>query len=177
MLSRKHARFVSEYLKDLSAVQAAIRAGYSKKTARVQGPRLLSNAAVAKAVAEGSAKQLAKNDLTADRILEEMRRLALFDIRDYFTKDGKLKPITDISEQARSAIAGFEVARANLNPKDGKMSEEWLHKIKLNDKTKSLEMLAKYFGLLTEKVDLNVTMDATLLAKIQKARARLGEKK
>lgn len=61
----RQQRFIGEYLIDLNATQAAIRAGYSAKTAEVQGPRLLGNVRVAAAVAMGQAKLAAKQEITA----------------------------------------------------------------------------------------------------------------
>lgn len=69
-LTPKQERFVAEYLIDLNATQAAIRAGYSAKTAQEQGSRLLSNAMVGAAIAEGAGKRLHKAEITAQDVLE-----------------------------------------------------------------------------------------------------------
>ncbi|GGB00408.1 hypothetical protein GCM10011491_30760 [Brucella endophytica] len=69
-LSDKQQRFVAEYLIDLNATQAAIRAGYSEKTANQQGPRLLVNAGIAAAIAEGAAKRIRKAEVTAQEVLD-----------------------------------------------------------------------------------------------------------
>ena len=69
-LTPKQTRFVAEYLVDLNGTQAAIRVGYSAKTAKVQASRLLTNAAVAEAIGAGKAKQLERADLSATRVLE-----------------------------------------------------------------------------------------------------------
>jgi len=71
-LSAKHQRFVAEFLIDTNATQAAIRAGYSKKTARVQGSRLLTKAAVKQAVATGQARMVARLEQTADMKADEL---------------------------------------------------------------------------------------------------------
>ncbi|MCT8281763.1 terminase small subunit [Xanthomonas translucens] len=79
-LSPKQQRFVSEYLKDQNATQAAIRAGYSKGTAKQQGSRLLTNADVAAAVNKGQRRVAKKAEVTADSLmaeLEQARKLAL----------------------------------------------------------------------------------------------------
>lgn len=156
-MNDKQARFVAEYLIDLNATEAAKRCGYSPKTAHVQGSRLLTNAEVAAAVAEGQAKRLQTAELSAVRVLEEMRRLAFFDVADIFDTDGTLRPIHEIPKEARAAIAGIEVARANFDKTDGKKSDEWLHKVKLASKDRALEMLGKHFGLLEEKHSLSGT--------------------
>jgi phage terminase small subunit len=72
-LSEKQRRFVAEYLVDLNATQAAIRAGYSKKTANEQGARLLANASVAEAVRKGQEKKLTKAELKAEEVIQTIR--------------------------------------------------------------------------------------------------------
>jgi len=75
-LSDKQKQFVAEYLIDLNATQAAIRAGYSAKTAQEQGSRLLSNAMVAHAVADGAQKRIVKADVTAQDVIDGLYREA-----------------------------------------------------------------------------------------------------
>ncbi|MCD1645266.1 terminase small subunit [Aurantimonas coralicida] len=75
-LTDKQRRFVEEYLIDLNATQAAIRAGYSAKAAQGQGSRLLSNAMVARAVAEGAHKRATKAEVTAQDVLIGLHREA-----------------------------------------------------------------------------------------------------
>lgn len=151
MLNPKQQRFVSEYLIDLNATQAAIRAGYSKKTAEQQGFDLLRKPEIAAAVSAGKAKQLASADLTAARTLEELRRLAFSDVRNLFDEGGNLKPLHTLSAEDAACIAGLEVIIKNAAAGDGVTDK--VHKIKIWDKTKTLDSLAKHFGLLTERVD------------------------
>lgn len=68
-LNAKQQRFVDEYLIDLNATQAAIRAGYSEKTANQQGPRLLVNAGIQQAIEAGKAKREERTQITADYVL------------------------------------------------------------------------------------------------------------
>lgn len=150
-LTPKQARFVAEYLVDLNATQAAIRAGYSAKTANEQGSRLLANASVAQAVSEGKARQLEQADLTAARVLEEYRRLAFADVRSFFDEAGNLKPVTQLTAEQGACLASIEVLKRNITAGDGQM--DTIHKFRVWDKTKALNDLAKHFGLLTEKVE------------------------
>lgn len=149
-MTPKQERFVAEYLKDLNATQAAIRCGYSEKTAKQQGSRLLTNADVAEAVAAGKAKQLDAAELTAVRVLEEMRRLAMVDLRSFFDEAGNLRPIHELTAEQGAALASFEVIKKNAEAGDGVI--DTVHKFKVWDKPRALEMLAKHFGLLVEKV-------------------------
>ena len=75
-LTEKQKRFVAEYLIDLNATQAAMRAGYSPKTANEQGARLLANASVRQMVAEGAQKRIRKAEVTAQDVIEGLYREA-----------------------------------------------------------------------------------------------------
>ena len=74
--------FAAEYLKDLNATRAAIRAGYSAKTASSIGARLLADAGVARAVEAGMAARARRTEIDADRVVLELARIAFADPRD-----------------------------------------------------------------------------------------------
>lgn len=168
--------FVREYPKDQNATQAYQRAKVlvtgrptTPETAQNQGAAYLRISAIQRALAKVTARVAAKADLSAERVLEEIRRLAMFDVGALFTDDGKLRPIHTLSAEERSAVASLEVARVNLIPNDG--AQEWLHKVKTWDKTKALEMLAKYHKLLTDVVQIEGDWDK-LAARLASARKR-----
>lgn len=160
-MTPKQARFVAEYLIDLNATQAAIRAGYSAKTANEQGARLLAKDSIAVAVGAGKSKQLATADLTATRVLEELRRLAFVDMRAFFDGRGNMRPVNELTPDQGSALAGLEVIIKNAEAGDGVTDR--VHKFKVWDKPRALEMLAKHFALLTEVVRVDAS-DAQLEA-------------
>lgn len=170
-LSAQQERFVAEYLKDLNGTQAAIRAGYSKRGAEVRASELLRIRKVAEAVAAGKARQLRKADLSAVRVLEELRRLSFADLRRLFDEKGNLRPIHELTEEEAASIAALEVVKRNLDPGDGKI--DTVIKIKVYDKTKTLDTLAKHFNLLTEKVQLMA--DDELIAILHAGRRRAAE--
>ena len=105
-LSAKQELFVSWFAVDGNATQAAIRAGYSAKTAKSQGQRLLTNADVSFAIAAKQARRFAKVEITADRVLAEMASIAFHDVGKLLNDDGTMKPIGEIDDDARAAIAG-----------------------------------------------------------------------
>jgi len=78
-LNAKQQRFVEEYLVDLNATQAAIRAGYSKRTAEQQGSRLLSNVKVAKAVSKAQEALSERAGITQERVLKRFEQIAFAD--------------------------------------------------------------------------------------------------
>jgi phage terminase small subunit len=155
----KQELFVAEYLATLNATEAAKRAGYSARTADRMGHENLKKPEIAAAVAAGKARQLETAELTAARVLEEIRRLSFSDMRALFDEHGNLRPIQTLTAEQASCIASLEVVKKNLTAGDGQV--DTVVKLKVWDKTKSLEMLAKHFALLTERIehsgDLKIT--------------------
>jgi len=150
----KQQRFVSEYLANgLNATRAAISAGYSEKTAKSQGARLLTNVDIASAVGLKTEKALVKADLSVEKTLDFVARMAFFDVKDLFEDDGSLKLIKDMSPEARTVIAGLEVTELF----DGETGEQkhaigLLKKIKLSDRRGALDMLMRYHALYHDKL-------------------------
>lgn len=170
-MTPKQERFVAEYLVDLNATQAAIRAGFSEKSATAIGAEYLRKPHIAAAVAAKKSVQLANVELTATRVLEEMRRLAFSDVGVLFDDKGNLRPVHTLSPEDRSAIAGLEVIIKNAEAGDGKTDK--VHKLKLWDKTRALEMLGRHFKLLTDTI--NVTADDLLIDKLLAGRKRAAD--
>lgn len=150
-LTPKQERFVAEYLVDLNATQAAIRAGYSKRTAEQQGPRLLGKVEVREAIQAAQRPQLEKVGLSAERTKEVIRRVIDADVRQLFDAQGNIVPIHQLGDEAAALIAGFEVVKRNLTAGDG--ATDTILKVKLKDQSRYVEMAAKHFGLLTEKLE------------------------
>lgn len=150
-LTPKQERFCREYVIDLNGTQAAIRAGYTPKTAVVQGSRLLRYAHVNERVAELQAEVADELKLTARDVLEQARRLAFSDIRGYYRENGTLKQLNELTEEQAAAVAGFEVIVKNAEAGDGHVDK--VHKYKLVDKWRPTEGLMKHFGLMVEKME------------------------
>ena len=147
-LTPRQARFVAEYLIDLNATQAAIRAGYSQRTANEQGCRLLAKSNVGEAVAKGAARTLRKLEVTQERVLREVAALAFSSVKELVDADDKLLPISQWSREAAAAVSSVEIAKRHLVAGDG--VREDVVKIRLWDKTRSLGDLMKHLGLLVE---------------------------
>ena len=150
-LTPKQAQFVREYLIDLNATQAAIRAGFSARTAEWQGPQLLGKPHVAEAIQEAMQRRQARTEITQDRVLQEVARLAFLDIRKAFNADGSLKPLHELDDDTAAAIAGMDVTEISSGD-EGIASA--LKKIKLSDKKGALELLMRHMGMLNDKVKL-----------------------
>lgn len=146
-LTPKQERFVQEYLIDLNATQAAIRAGYSAKTAEQQGFQLLQKTSVQKAIAEGRRQREERTAVSADRVLLEAARLALFDPRKLFNDDGSPKGIHELDDDTAAAVAGVEVLEQFEGSEKERVFVGYLKKYRIADKNSALEKLFKHHGL------------------------------
>lgn len=135
-LTRKQAVFVKQYLIDLNATQAAIRSGYSKKTARQIGTENLDKPAIKAAIEEANTKLLKSLDITAERTLRERARLAYYDI-GALASAGLAGPadIANLPDEVRQAVVGWKW------DKDGRFVLEFA------DKNPSLAALERHLGL------------------------------
>lgn len=124
-LTAKQEAFCEEYLIDLNATQAAIRAGYSERTADSQGPALLRKTHVADRIAQLKKKRSKKTGITAERVLEELAAIGFSDIGDvveWGPGGVRLKPSEEIGETRRiveSVSEGRDGIRIKLHNKLG----------------------------------------------------------
>jgi phage terminase small subunit len=136
MLERK---FVDEYLVDFNAFQAAQRAGYTRRSA-MRAWKIMRRTRVADALAKAIAARSKRTNITADRVLREYARIAFADIRNYTTSGKKgatdLKTVAQLSDDEAAAVV--EVTNAS----GGEIS-----KVKLHDKKKALDAIARHLGL------------------------------
>lgn len=142
---------MAEYLKDMNATRAAVSAGYSKKTAESAGSRLLRNVKVSAQIEKKTGERCQKLDISADRVLAELARLAFHDPRRFFDADGRIRPITELDNETAMAVAGIETMHKVVgDEEDGCVV---VTKIKLADKGINLERLGRYLKLFTDKVE------------------------
>lgn len=149
-LTDKQKRFVAEYLVDLNATAAARRAGYSEKTACEQAARLLANAKVQAAVQEAKQARQERTEITQDMVLRETAKLAFFDIRKMFGKNGKPLDISELDADTSAALVGLDVH--DIADNDGDYVG-FVKKYKMADKLKALELLGKHLGTWEPKDD------------------------
>ena len=151
-------------------------------TAKAQGARLLTHAAVKKFIAEASAKFVAAAEqeagTTVKRVLKEVERIAYIDPRQMFDDNGALLPISQIPEDLRRAIAGFEVIETfeweGEGPNRRRVFSGYLKKVKLVSKDSMLTLSARHLGMLHDTL---VIKDDDRVAKLQAAIARAGKVK
>ena len=149
-IGNKQQTFVSEYVKDQNGTQAAIRAGYSAKTANVQGSRLLANVNVRSHI-DARLKEVreivtAETGITLASVVSKIHDLAFFDIRSVLAADGTLSPPSEWPDATAAAIAGIEVFEEFSGVGDNRTLIGHTKKVKLIERTKSLDMLMKHLG-------------------------------
>ncbi|MGL4588424.1 MAG: terminase small subunit [Acinetobacter ursingii] len=147
-LTAKQQRFVEEYLIDLNATQAAIRAGYSEKTANEIGAENLAKPSIAKAIQDALKERSERVQIDADYVLKRLVEIDQMDVLDIMDDDGNVKPLRDWPKIWRQYISNIET----ISMDDG---EGWLKKIKWPDKVKNLELLGKHIsvGAFKDKVE------------------------
>ena len=160
-LTPKQQRFVEEYLIDLNATQAAIRSGYSEKTAKSIGQENLTKPDIQKAIEEAQNKRQEQTQIDAAYVLKRLVEIDQMDVLDIMDDDGNVKPLRDWPKIWRQYISNIET----ISMDDG---EGWLKKIKWPDKVKNLELLGKHVsvGAFKDKIehtgpnggDINVTI-------------------
>ena len=139
--AQRRKEFVAAYLANgRNATQAAITAGYSAKSARVTGPQLLLHPAIKDELARMAHAITSRMELSAERTLREIARIAYADARSLYDADGKIKPMSEWSEDIAAAVASVESAEINGGA-------AMAHKIKLWDKSAALEKAMKYLDL------------------------------
>ena len=147
-LTPKQQRFVEEYLIDLNATQAAIRSGYSEKTAKVIAAQNLSKLNVQEAIEEAQNKRQEQTQIDAAYVLKRLVEIDQMDVLDIMDDQMKIRPVNEWPKVWRQYVVNLE----NLELSDG---EGCFKKIKWPDKVKNLELLGKHVsvGAFKDKIE------------------------
>lgn len=147
-LNAQQEEFVQFYTRDFNATRAAIKAGYSEKSAASLGYQLLQNPLVRKAIDGITKKNAVKHDLIRHRIIEQLSIIAFANLKDYGSFDSNgivIKPSTELDDDLASAIGEFKVTVNEY----GKNVQ-----FKLLPKEKSIELLGKHLGMFTDHIKI-----------------------
>lgn len=132
-MTDKQARFCEEYMIDLNATQAAIRAGYSPKTANEQAARLLANVSIQNRIAQLQAEQSRRTGVSADRVVRELAKVAFVNAGDLI--------------DARTASLKSDAAPDDLAAVQSVKVKGLEQEVKLADKLKALDLLGRHLGM------------------------------
>lgn len=144
-LTPRQQRFVAEYLIDLNATKAAIRAGYNSRTARQIGYENLTKPYIQAEIERQNKERVARLEIDADDVLRQLKVISDFDIRGLFDETGNLKPPHALTEEQGKAVASYEI----INERSGKRQR---YKVRLCDKLNALKLLGRHLNLFSERV-------------------------
>lgn len=154
-LSEQRQRFVEEYLIDLNGTQAAIRAGYSVKTAQEQASRLLSNVMVQEAISKAMAARSKRTGVNQDRVVLELAKIAFVKMTDVVDGNGRIRE--DATDDDLACIESIKYKESD-NEFGGSVERE----VKIGSKLKALELLGKHLGMWNDKLDVNITQPVVI---------------
>lgn len=152
-MTNKQKRFCEEYLIDLNATQAAIRAGYSAKSAHSIATENMQKPAVRARIDEALAARSKRTGVNADRVVRELARVAFVNPTDVINMDSATLK-ADATNDDTAAVASVKVK--TIPTADGQGVER---EIKMADKLKALELLGRHLGMFTDKVEHSGQID------------------
>jgi phage terminase small subunit len=148
-LTPKQRRFIEEYLIDLNATQAAIRAGYSVKNAGKIGPELLGKTRIKEAIDRALAERSRRTGINQDRVLLELAKIAFLNPVDVINMD-EATIRGDANREDTAAISSVKVK--TIPTPDGNIVER---EVKTYDKLKALEQIGKHLGMWKDNININ----------------------
>lgn len=140
-LTDKQEKFCQEYLIDLNGTQAAIRAGYSEKTAQEIASENLLKPIIQNRLNDLRKPLAEKVGITQEMVLNELAKVGFANLKDYLSDDLDVNKLSDIDTNKAGAIASL---KKNVTTFEG--GESVTTEIKLHDKIKSLELIGKHLG-------------------------------
>lgn len=150
-LTEKQQRFVDEYLIDLNATQAAIRAGYSVKTADAIGCENLTKPNIQQAIAEHMAERSRRTGVNQDRVVLELAKIAFVKMTDVVDSNGRIRE--DATDDDLACIESIKYKESD-NEFGGSVERE----VKIGSKLKALELLGKHLGMWNERMNVNLNL-------------------
>jgi phage terminase small subunit len=150
VLTPRQERFVREYLIDLNATQAAVRAGYSTRTARQIGARLLTNVDIVAAVAKAKQARATRLGITADQVLRELARIGFSNVDHYRIDDsGRVVLADDAPDGATCALSSVKEKTRTVDTGETTVTTREVE-YKLWDKVSALYKIGQHIGMFGE---------------------------
>jgi phage terminase small subunit len=145
MLTPKQQRFVEEYLRDLNATQAALRAGYSKRTANEQAAQLMKHPEIIAAIDAAKTDRSERAGVSADWVLRRLVEEAEADLADLYDDKGDLRPIEDWPPiWRRGLVQGIEINALYEGQGADRVQVGEVKKIRISDRVRRIELIGKH---------------------------------
>lgn len=152
MISDKQEMFCQEFMIDFNATQAAIRAGYSPKTAKQQGSRLLTNVDIQERLSELKNKASERLEITHDMLLRELANIGFSDIKEFYEEGLSLKEIVNLSSDKTKAISSIKKTLTTFGSEDNQGTKETIE-FKLHDKLAAIDKIGRHIGFFEKDND------------------------
>ena len=149
-MTQKQKRFIEEYLIDLNATQAAIRAGYSPDTAQQTGSENLSKPVIRAQIDRAMAERSKRTGVNAERVVQELAKIAFVNAAEVIDP----KTATVKEDALPEDTAAIQAVKVKTFGEDGLERE-----IKMADKLKALELLGKHLGMFKDRIELSGGLD------------------
>ena len=176
-LTAKQARFVDQYLIDLNATQAAIRAGYKKHTAGQIGHELLKKPEIIDAIDAAKIARSERTKIDADWVLKRLADEADADLADLYDDNGDLLPVEDWPLIFRQGlVSGVEIEALYDGEGEDRIQIGHVKKIKLTDRVRRLELIGKHIRVNAFQEQVQIKGLDTLAERLERAARRDAEK-
>ena len=172
-LTAKQQRFIVEYLIDLNATQAAIRAGYAVKGAKDQAYQLMQRPEVVAAIKEAMEARNQRTKVDADYVLNRLTEIDQMDLLDILDDHMSIKPLSKWPKVWRQSLSGFDIVEMFEGAGKDRDLVGLMKKIKWPDKVKNLELLGKHVNVNAFREQVAVDVTLTLSQRMAKARERI----
>lgn len=140
-LNEQQKHFCEQYAIDFNGARAARDAGYSKNASNVTASKLLANPNVGEYIQHLLELKSQRTQITADKVIAEIAKVAFHNAEDFYDDEG-LKPLSELSSEAKAAISSYQTKRIKI----GKDEHVDVPIMKVHDKMKALELLGKHVG-------------------------------
>lgn len=174
-LTAKQQRFVAEYLVDLNATQAAVRAGYSAKGAKDQAWQNMQNPEITAAIKAAMEARNNRTQVDADYVLHRLTEIDQMDVLDILDDDMSVKPLSQWPKVWRQYLAGFDLAEMFEGQGKDRSMVGILKKLKWPDKVRNLELLGKHVNVNAFRDQVAVDVSLTLSERMAKASERASK--
>ncbi len=169
-LTPRQERFVEEYLVDLNATQAAIRAGYTKRHADVVGSRLLGKVRIQETLTRRRRELATAHDVTPERVIGEMARLAFADLGEFVRIENGKMIVQDFTQADGTKLDTRCLAEVSetITEHGGTL------KVKLHNKREALRDLGEHLGIFEAARERTLSLEAVVIAHDGAARVRVS---
>ncbi|MFA6012768.1 MAG: terminase small subunit [Desulfobacteraceae bacterium] len=162
-MTPKQKLFIQEYIVDLNATQAALRSGYSERTAFRIGAENMQKPVIREAIEFAIKERSERTQLKADAVLKELSHIIFFNVKRIFTADGHLKSLSEMDEADTAAISSMEVAERMTGDTTIRVT-----RIKFHDKNKAIDSAMRHLGMYNnDKLSIGVMSHEDALAELE----------